>query len=154
MLTVDCEPIRPSSRPNPYRGRMPFITPQSTILLVFAVLGLPYLAAAQNATLIELDDFGPRQVKSESFTLASAQEIQIDAVGAESTGKGGKTNWAASMWERNGKAVPPWSGNAWIIDLQSRTVVWELSESTTPQGARGLREFKGGVPLPAGSYTA
>src|SRR3954469_6319864 len=153
MLTVDCEPIRPSTCPNPYRGRMPFITARSTILFLFAVLGLPSVGAAQNATLVELDDFGPRQVKSESFALASAQEIQIDAVGAESTGKG-KANWAASMWERNGKAVPPWSGNAWIMELQSRKVVWELSAANTTQRGRGLREFKGGIALPAGSYTA
>jgi len=133
---------------------MPFITARSTILLLFAVLGLPYLGAAQSATLVDLGDFGPREVKSQSFALASAQDIQIDAVGAESTGKGGKTNWAASMWEKNGKAVPPWSGNAWIIELQSRKVVWELSEATTTEGARGLREFKGGVALPPGSYTA
>jgi len=132
---------------------MPFITARSTILFLFAVLGLPSVGAAQNATLVELDDFGPRQVKSESFALASAQEIQIDAVGAESTGKG-KANWAASMWERNGKAVPPWSGNAWIMELQSRKVVWELSAANTTQGGRGLREFKGGIALPAGSYTA
>jgi hypothetical protein len=123
-------------------------------VLGLAALAFPVQAAAQNAALVELDDFGPRQVKSQSFALASAQDLQIDAVGAESTGKGGKTNWAASMWERNGKAVPPWSGNAWIIDLQSRKVVWELSEAATSQGARGLREFKGGVALAAGSYTA
>src|SRR3954463_13149862 len=145
MLTVDCEPIRPSTRPTPYRGRMPFITPRSAILLLFAVLGLPCLGAAQNATLVDLGGFGPRQVKSQSFAVASAQEIQIDAVGAESTGKGGKTDWAASMWQRNGKAVPPWSGNAWIIELQSRKLVWELSEASTTQGARGLRAFKGGL---------
>ena len=132
---------------------MPLI-PKVTVIVALAALALPLQAAAQNATLVDLDDFGPRQVKSQSFVLASAQDLQLDAAGAQSAAKGGKTSWAASMWEKNGKAVPAWSGNAWILDLQSRKVVWELSEAATVQGSRGLREFKGSLHLPAGSYTA
>jgi hypothetical protein len=124
------------------------------MLFALAVFGLPCLAVAQSAALVDLDDFGPRQVKSQSFALSSTQDVQVDAAGAQSTDKGGKTSWAGSMWEKNGKVVPPWSGNAWILDLQSQRVVWELSEATTTTGARGLREFKGNVRLPAGSYTA
>jgi len=122
------------------------------------VLGLTVLAAApvaaQGTALADLDDFGPRQVKSQSFVLNSAQDIQIEAIGAESTDKNGKSSWMGAMWERNGKPVPPWTGNAWILDLQSRKVVWELSEATTTQGSHGLRTFKGSVHLPAGSYSA
>jgi hypothetical protein len=129
---------------------MPLI-PKAPILFALALLAGPGLAAAQNAALVDLDDFGPRQVKSQSFVLASAQDLQIDATGAELTGKNG---WAASMGEKNGKPVPPWSGNAWILDLQSRKVVWELSAAQTTSGSRGLREFTGTLRLPAGSYTA
>jgi len=111
-------------------------------------------AAAQSAALADLDDFGPRQVKSQSFALSSPQDIQIEAAGAQSTDKAGKSSWLASMWERDGKPVPPWSGNGWILDVQSRRVVWELSEAATTRGARGLREFKGNLHLPAGAYTA
>ena len=88
------------------------------------ILGLsllaPMPALAQSAPLVDLDDFGPRQVKSRSFALSSAQDLQIEAVGAESTDKGGKSSWIGAMWERNGKPIPPWTGNAWILDLQSR----------------------------------
>ena len=129
---------------------MPLI-PKTTILVVLALVAFPGSAGAQGANLVDLDDFGPREVKSQSFTLASAQDVQIEATGAESTGK---TGWAASMGEKNGKPVPPWSGNAWILELQSRKVVWNLRDATTTQGARGLREFKGLAHLPAGSYTA
>ena len=122
-------------------------------IVAFAV-ALASPVAAQVSTLVNLDDFGPRQIKSQSFALASADNIQIEAAGAELTDKNGKNHWVASMGERNGKAVPPWSGNAWILDAQSRHVVWELSESTTTHGSRGLREFKGSINLPAGSYTA
>src|SRR5262245_20008245 len=131
-------------------GRMPLI-PKNPILLALAAVALPCLAGAQTTALVELDDFGPRQVKSQSFALASPQDLQIDAAGAELTGKSG---WSASMGEKNGKAVPPWSGNAWILDLQSRKVVWELSQAPTTSGSRGLRQFKGTVHLAAGSYTA
>ena len=129
---------------------MPLI-PKNTLLIALVLVAWPCAAGAQSATLVELDDFGPRQVKSQSFTLASPQDLQLEATGAESTAK---TGWAAVMGEKNGKPVPPWSGNAWILDLQSRKVLWKLSDATTTQGARGLREFKGSVRLPAGSYTA
>ena len=76
-------------------------------LLALATLASASSVAAQGTTLVDLDDFGPRQVKSQSFSLTSAQDVRIDAIGAESTSK---TKWAASMWEKNGKTVPPWSG--------------------------------------------
>ena len=120
-------------------------------LLAVATLASASSAAAQGTPLVDLDDFGPRQVKSQSFSLTAAQDVRIEAIGAESTNK---AKWAASMWEKNGKTVPPWSGNAWILDLQSRQVIWELSAATTTEGSRGIREFKGNVRLPAGSYTA
>jgi hypothetical protein len=131
---------------------------KSIALCRAAILGLavlaPSAASAQPATLVDLDDFGPRQLKSQAFVLSSPQDIQIDAVGAESSDKNGKSSWVGAMWERNGKPVPPWTGNAWILDLQSRKVVWELSEAATTQGAHGLRSFKGTIHLPAGSYAA
>ena len=92
--------------------------------------------------------------RADAFALGSPQDLQIEAVGAESTDKGGKSSWIGAMWERNGKPIPPWTGNAWILDLQSRKVVWELSEAATAQGSHGRREFKGSLHLPAGSYTA
>ena len=70
-------------------------------------------------------------------SLSSPQDLQIEAVGAESTRQGWKESAAiGAMWERNGKPIPPWSGNAWILDLQSRKVVWELSEAATTRRAR------------------
>lgn len=109
---------------------------------------------AQPDPLVDLSDLGPRQVKSQSFVLSSPQDMQVEAIGAESVDKNGKSSWMGAMWERNGKPVPPWTGNAWILDLQSRKVVWELSDASTTQGAHGLRTFKGTVHLPAGSYGA
>src|SRR4029453_3099013 len=60
-------------------------------------------------------------------------------------------------WEGDQRksAVPvPWTGNAWILDLASRKVVWELSSAQTSAGSAGLRTFNGSVRLPEGSYVA
>jgi len=111
-------------------------------------------AFAQAPVLADLHGFGPRQLKSQSFVLETAQDLQIDAAGAESTSVGKKASALASMFQHDGSAEPTWSGNAWILDLQSRKVVWELSASTTTRGAKGSRDFKGIAHLPAGSYTA
>ena len=44
--------------------------------------------------------------------------------------------------------------NAWIIDLKSRSVVWELSAATTSRGTADTQTFSGTATLPAGSYEA
>jgi hypothetical protein len=135
------------------RVRLGAIGACGVVVLALTVLGATRVDP-QPAPLVHLDDLGPRQVKSQSFVLSSPQEIQIEAIGAESADKTGKSSWMGAMWERNGKPIPPWTGNAWILDLQSRRVVWELSEATTTEGSHGLRTFKGNVHLPAGSYRA
>jgi hypothetical protein len=112
-------------------------------------------ASAQSAVLADLHGLGPRQVKSQSFVLETPQDIQIEAVGAESTTMGSKVSALAAMWQqRDNKPAPNWSGNAWILEMNSRKVVWELSASTTTRGTHGARDFKGTMRLPAGSYTA
>lgn len=123
--------------------------------VVALVLASHSPAVAQTAGLVDIHGLGPRQVKSASFNLPVAQDVRIEAVGAESTNKMDKFNWVTSMIQRSArKPSPPWSGNAWILDATTRRVVWELSTSESTAGARGAREFKGSVRLPAGSYTA
>jgi hypothetical protein len=122
-------------------------------VLAVGLLACPSSTAAQSVPLVELRDLGPRQVKSQSFNLPAPGDVQIEALGAQASDKG-KQTWSGAMWERNGKAVPAWSGNGWILNLQSRQVVWELSEAATTSGSRGAREFSGSMRLPAGSYTA
>ncbi len=58
-----------------------------------------------------------------------------------------------AMWD--GKRPPrPWSANAWIIDLKSRSVVWELSAAQTSRGRGDTQEFSGATTLPPGAYQA
>jgi hypothetical protein len=112
-------------------------------------------ASAQTTELVNIQGLGPRQVRTASFALTAAQEIRIEAVGAESTNQMDKFGRLAAMWqEKTSRPAPPWSGNAWILDVKTRKVAWELSTSSTNSGARATREFKGSVRLPVGSYTA
>jgi len=111
-------------------------------------------AFAQPAILTDLHGFGPRQLKSQAFVLEASQDVQIEAVGAQASSKSAKLSALATMWQHDGKEAPAWSGNAWILESNSRKVVWELSASTTTRGGNSTRDFKGTLRLPAGSYTA
>ena len=84
-------------------------------------------AFAQSAILTDLHGFGPRQLKSQAFVLEASQDVQIEAVGAQASSKSAKLSALATMWQHDGKEAPAWSGNAWILESNSRKVVWELS---------------------------
>src|SRR4051812_5960410 len=110
--------------------------PAGAFAAVAAAIALaPWIAAAQG-TVVDLHGLSPRQVKSEAFSLASAQDLQIEAVGAESTNGWGQYTWIKSMWQGDQRKSPKlaWTGNAWILDLHSRKVVWVLSASSTESG--------------------
>jgi hypothetical protein len=110
---------------------------------------------AQSAAVVDLKDFRPREVKSEVFSLASAQDVRVEAVGAEASNDRGTFSWITAMWkDRNDGRRDPWMGNAWILDLKNRRVVWELSAASTERGRRNTRAFAGAVRLPAGTYEA
>jgi hypothetical protein len=112
------------------------------------------VAVGQSA-VVDLKDFRPREIKSVVFSLPSAQDLRVEAVGAESDNNRGTFSWVTTMWNgRNDGRRDPWMGNAWILDLTSRRVVWELSSATTERGRRSTRAFAGTVRLPAGTYEA
>jgi hypothetical protein len=109
----------------------------------------------QSATVVDLKNFRPRELKSTVFALPSGQDLRVEAVGAESDSHRGTFSWVTAMWS-SGKDErrEPWMGNAWILDLKSRRVVWELSTASTERGRRSTRAFAGSVRLPAGTYEA
>lgn len=104
--------------------------------------------------LVQLHALSPREVRSQSFALAAPGTVEIEAVGAQSGAHAGKSSWMATLLQGGDKrSGAPWSGNAWILEATSRAVVWELS-AAAKGGAGAIREFKGQVELPAGSYVA
>jgi hypothetical protein len=123
------------------------------LFTVFALaLRWPYPPDPPSA-LVDIHGVGARRVVSSAFLLPSAQDVDILAVGAESQDQYGTMTLLKTGW--NGKKVQlPWTGNAWILDLKTRAVVWELSAAHTSASAHDTRTFSGSVRLPAGSYEA
>lgn len=110
--------------------------------------------AAAQPTVVDLRNPKPRAVQSAVFTIASPETVRVDATGAEAESKSGTFSWLTAMWSAREHEREPWMGDAWILDLSSRKVVWELSRATTERGRRGTRTFNGTVQLPAGTYEA
>ena len=103
--------------------------------------------------LADLHGLAPRQVKTEAFALTSPQDVQIEATGVEPAAYKTSLAWMSTMWK--GETQPnAWPGNAWILDLTTRKVVWDLSKASTTSGERSTRVFSGTVRLPEGSYAA
>jgi hypothetical protein len=126
------------------------------MLLAFALGAVPH-AAAQD-TLVHIRHLAPRNVRSAYFALDSAQDVHIAAIGGEAIGRSAVRRFLDHgvfqgkedrSWDRDA-----WPANAWILDGQSRRVVWELRSATTQRGDGGLRIFDGTVRLPAGTYEA
>jgi hypothetical protein len=105
------------------------------------------------ATLIDLHGLSPREVKTDAFSLTSPQDVWIEATGAEPAPYKNSLAWARTLLKGK-ERQNPWPGNAWILDLTTRKVVWELSKASTTSGPRSSRIFSGTVRLPEGSYAA
>jgi hypothetical protein len=128
----------------------------SGCLVVAAALAVPWFddgPPPPAASLVDIHGVAPRQVKSQAFQLSSSTPLHIDAVGLEGEDEHGTLTLLKTMWD--GKRPPrPWSANAWIIDLKSRSVVWELSAAQTSRGRGATQEFSGATTLPPGAYQA
>jgi hypothetical protein len=113
------------------------------------------LVWGQTGAVVDLQNVRPREVKSAVFALSGDQDLRVEAIGAESDNNRGTFSWVTTMWSGHKDDVrDPWMGNAWILDLNTRKVVWELSAASTERGHRSTRVFSGNVRLPAGTYEA
>jgi hypothetical protein len=125
----------------------PHAVPRTAGILAVAVL-FSSAAAAQTISLVEIKDLHPMEHRVEGFALASPQFLQVDATGAEPRGKD-DNGWWGREEERD-----VWPAAAWIIDAQTRAVVWDLRTVRTVRTRPGLRTFSGPIRLPAGLYEA
>ena len=131
----------------------PFVPRFIPAALVLFAAAAP--AFAQSSAIVDLHGFQPREVKSVAFALAAAQDVQIEAVGAESDQEWQSFSWVRTMWTGDRNEIRrPWTGNAWILDLKTRKVVWDLSSASTRSGRAKTRAFNGTVRLAEGSYAA
>jgi len=90
---------------------------------------------AQDNVLVELRDIRESEVKTEGFTLDSPQEISIHAVATSDRFRG-------------------LSSFAWILDADTRQVVWKLHQAKQRSRSRGLADYDATVQLPKGRYEA
>ena len=108
----------------------------STISLILIIFSFNSISLFGQKTLIEIDDIYPEDVRMEGFILNSNQKVNIDAVGFY-------------FRDEENRMV---FGNSWILDADSREVVWDLSEAGLKRRNRGLLEFSDDVSLPKGVY--
>jgi len=107
----------------------------------------PPLLVSQ-ATLADIRDLTPREHRSAAFVLTSPQALQIEATGAEPRLERGKDSWQGADDEDS----TSWPAAAWIVDVRTRAVVWDLRTAGTERSPEGLRRFSGAVRLLAGVY--
>jgi hypothetical protein len=121
---------------------------QRTALTAIAiVLGRTPSLPAQSA-LVDIHDLTPQEHRAAAFVLSAPQALQIDATGAEPRRDRGSWQWGDDE-ERS-----TWPAAAWILDVRTRAVVWDLRTAATERAGDGLRKFSGTVRLPAGVYEA
>jgi len=102
-------------------------------LVVVALTAITRSSPRSNA-LVDLRKLTPFQISDAGFTISGEQELNIEAVGAE--------------------RADHWAGNAWILDLGTREVVWDLKTALEGSQSAGLARFEGTLRLPAGAYLA
>jgi len=116
-----------------------------TLLLTFLFAAVEN-AQAQSDVLAEIENLTPREHRQDGFILASAQTIEITATGAEPRNE--RRRWDNDRNEDRDL----WPANAWILNAETRQVVWDLQSEETDRARNGLRKFEGSISLPAGSY--
>jgi len=105
-------------------------------LLIAISLLDPAPIFSQDKTLVEITDIYPEDLRVAGFELESKQEIEIEATG-----------FNYGDYDQNLII-----GNTWILDSESREVVWDLLESSSRRSNRGTLEFMDRVSLPKGIY--
>jgi len=106
----------------------------SCFLLTFC-LTILLCSEAQSQTLAKIEGVLPEEIKIAGFELSSAQDVQIEGVGFRPRG-------------RRGVAFT----NAWILDAQSRDVVWTVRDAKIERKGRRLAVFSDSPRFDAGKY--
>ena len=73
------------------------------VLAASAAVTIP--APQSRATLADLHGLTPREVKTEAFSLASPQDVQIEATGAEPSAVRGTVAKIRTMWNGEGRRI-------------------------------------------------
>lgn len=114
------------------------LTIYGRIFALIMIIGFlnPTLIFSQDKTLVEITDIYPEDLRVAGFELTSKQDIEIEATGF--------------IYRNFGDFL--FLGNAWILDSESREVVWDLSDTPSRRNKKGTLEFFDKVSLPGGKY--
>ncbi len=106
---------------------------QIVILPALAYL-MTFLPCYAQNILTEIKDMLPKEIKVEGFRLHRNQDVEIEAVGFRP--------------RKHGSVL----SQAWILDAETRDLVWELDDANVSRKGRRLAEFDDEVSLPKGNY--
>lgn len=104
------------------------------------VLGLLFVSSplrAQKQVLAEIENVRPKQIKSAGFSTDRQQKVEIETFGFYLKIQG-KYDFTLT--------------NAWILDADSRELMWEMKDAAVKPEPNKLQSFKDAVILPAGNY--
>ena len=92
---------------------------------------------AQKDVLVDIHKIYPEEMEVAGFELNRDQDVQVEAVGLS----------------YRGRRYDFMLGTAWILNAETREVVWELpAAETEPERGEDLQEFSGKVSLTKGKY--
>jgi hypothetical protein len=106
----------------------------ATVSIVVSVAAAPVAAAQDTLAQIERIDVG--EVMMEGFVLETGGTVSIDAVGFR--GRGSRDDFRFS--------------NAWIVNAETRKVVWLLEDADKDKLSKYLFEYSDETKLPKGRY--
>lgn len=120
------------------------VTLTFVLSLAFSNPNTPLPPQQNNAYFITLKDFTQEEVKGLGFTLSKDLQVHIEA-----TGGGSKHTWK-ELWGNQYHSNDMYA-SGWIINADTREVVWEMSMDNTsgPEDQRATDEY---VELKKGSY--
>ena len=113
-----------------------FPGPLKIIILVGILLLSSTGATLAQKSVVDIRNIGHRDWKMEAFSLDKKLDLNIEARGAGD-------HWHDYMY-----------AYAWILNAQTRKVVWEMNLDNTYQRSRRYKdlEYEGSVTLPEGDY--
>jgi hypothetical protein len=107
---------------------------RSIFTLLLTSFVIPSLA--KETVLSDLHRFRPRQLKMAGFVLDSEQTVSVSAIGIR------------DRREEQDLRL----SHAWILNAETRGVVWTLKDADSKKKSKTLREYSDTVDLPKGRY--
>jgi hypothetical protein len=116
----------------------------------------------QQPTLAEIRAVPAGAVRAKAFSLPEERELRIEATGADNEtirrltgGRNFIARLVMSLMRRDEHFEDEvWPGNAWILDADTREIVWELRGSEADRDRHGLLRYEAEIELPRGNYEA